>query len=91
MPIPVHLTHCSVVKAVPKTYRNLSRAIEVRPAEGVALIEQKVRVTKIQRGQHHRPLLAKRLAGLRVYGGMCWFVVGTIALKKARTVRNRAR
>ena len=32
-------TLCSVAKAVPKTYSDLSRTIEVRPAEGVALIE----------------------------------------------------
>ena len=70
------------MKSIPEARRYLPGTVEVRPAKGVALIEQKMRVGDIQRRDDDRPLRPKRLAPLQVEDGVRWLVRRTVALQK---------
>ena len=60
----------------------------MRPAEGVAFIEQEVSVAHIECGEYRRPLFSQRPRCLQIEDRVRRFVRRPVALQKSRPVTN---
>src|SRR5712692_2568807 len=76
----------SVMEAEAHFPEELPGAVEVRPAEGVAAVEQEVSVAQVECGEAEEPPFAERLSERHTDGCMRRQVPGPIAVQKSRPV-----
>src|SRR5437773_10215961 len=79
-----------VMETVPDACRYLSRTVEVRAAERIAFVEQKVCVSHVQSGHDQRPPLSECFAALKADDRMLRLVCRPVAFEKPGAAADRA-